>query len=149
MVPPRSSSNTGIQSWNNKGTTSPHAQGYHTSFRWVTEFDYIYRKNALQEPNISSNHSDMVLTALPRLWETILWSTTFLHSFACTECSMWNALDHASHHYWTHQWLQNHSLGTRFSRWRNSTQWGPLLPKGEGMIQVDVGGHPPIPLGPP
>jgi hypothetical protein len=25
-------------------------------------------------------------------------------------------------------------------------QWGPLLPKGGGMIQVDIGGHPPIPL---
>jgi hypothetical protein len=25
-------------------------------------------------------------------------------------------------------------------------QWGPLLPKGEGMIQMDIGGHPPIPL---
>jgi hypothetical protein len=24
-------------------------------------------------------------------------------------------------------------------------QWGPLLPKGGGMIQVDIGGHPPIP----
>jgi len=43
---------------------------------------------------------------------------------------------------------------TKFNRsflisWRNSTQWGPLLPKGGGMIQVDIGGHPPIPLGPP
>jgi hypothetical protein len=28
-------------------------------------------------------------------------------------------------------------------------QWGPLLPKGGGMIQVDIGGHPPIPLIPP
>ena len=28
-------------------------------------------------------------------------------------------------------------------------QWGPLLPKGGGMIQVDIGGHPPIPLEPP
>jgi hypothetical protein len=25
-------------------------------------------------------------------------------------------------------------------------QWRPLLPKGGGMIQVDIGGHPPIPL---
>ena len=33
--------------------------------------------------------------------------------------------------------------------WRNSTQWGPLLLKGGGMIQVDIGGHPPIPLGAP
>jgi hypothetical protein len=28
----------------------------------------------------------------------------------------------------------------------NLTQWGPLLPKGGGMIQVDFGGHPPFPL---
>ena len=28
-------------------------------------------------------------------------------------------------------------------------QWGPLLPKGGGMIQVDIGGHLPSPLGPP
>jgi len=27
-------------------------------------------------------------------------------------------------------------------------QWGPLLPKGGGMIQVDIGGHPPSPLRP-
>ena len=32
--------------------------------------------------------------------------------------------------------------------WRISTQWGPLLPKEGGMIQVDIGGHPPIPFGP-
>jgi len=102
----------------------------------------------------SSDHSDVVLTALLRLWETMLWSTTFLHSFTCTECSMWTTLDHASHHSWLHQRLQNSSLGTEFSRiflisYRNSTQWRPLLPKGGGMIQVDVGGHPLIPLGPP
>ena len=45
--------------------------------------------------------------------------------------------------------MANNSPGNKFSRWRNSTQWGPLLPKGGGMIQVDVGGHPPIPFGPP
>ena len=28
-------------------------------------------------------------------------------------------------------------------------QWGPSLPKGGGMIQVDIDGHPPIPLGAP
>jgi hypothetical protein len=28
----------------------------------------------------------------------------------------------------------------------NLTQWGPLLPKGGGMIQMDLGGHPPFPL---
>ena len=28
---------------------------------------------------------------------------------------------------------------------RNSTQWRPLLPKEGGLIQMDIGGHPPIP----
>jgi hypothetical protein len=28
----------------------------------------------------------------------------------------------------------------------NLTQWGPFLPKGGGMIQIDLGGHPPFPL---
>jgi len=28
-------------------------------------------------------------------------------------------------------------------------QWRPLLPKGGGMIQVDIGGHLPSPPGPP
>ena len=27
----------------------------------------------------------------------------------------------------------------------NSTQWRPLLPKERGLIQVDIGGHPPFP----
>ena len=73
--------------------------GVPTSFRWVTEFGYICRKNALQEPIRSSDHFDMVLTVVPRLWGTMLWSTTFLHSFACTKRSMWTVVDHASHHY--------------------------------------------------
>jgi hypothetical protein len=30
---------------------------------------------------------------------------------------------------------------------RNSTQWRPLLPKEGGLIQVDIGGHPPFPNG--
>jgi hypothetical protein len=29
----------------------------------------------------------------------------------------------------------------------NSTQWRPLLPKEGGLIQVDIGGHPPFPTG--
>ena len=42
---------------------------------------------------------------------------------------------------------------TQFNRiclisWRISMQWGPFLPKEEGMIQVDIGGHPPIPFVP-
>ena len=29
---------------------------------------------------------------------------------------------------------------------RDSTQWRPLLLKGGGLIQMEIGGHPPIPL---
>ena len=133
-VPPCSSSSREIQSWKNTRETSPHPQGYHTSFIWAKNSCCIYIKNALQEPIRSSDHFDMVLTPLPRLWETMLWSTKFPHSFVCTKYSMCTALDHASHHYWTHPILQNISLGTKFSRWENSTQWGTLLLKGGGMI---------------
>jgi hypothetical protein len=28
----------------------------------------------------------------------------------------------------------------------NSTQWIPLIPKEGGLIEMDIGGHPPIPL---
>ena len=28
----------------------------------------------------------------------------------------------------------------------NSTQWIPFPPNGGGLMQVDIGGHPPIPL---
>jgi hypothetical protein len=31
---------------------------------------------------------------------------------------------------------------------KNSMQWRPLLPKEGGLIQVDIGGHPPSPTGP-
>ena len=40
---------------------------------------------------------------------------------------------------------------TKFNRiflsWNNLTQWGPLLPKEGGMIQVYISGHLPIPFG--
>jgi hypothetical protein len=29
----------------------------------------------------------------------------------------------------------------------HSTQWRPFLPKEGGLIQVDIGGHPPFPTG--
>ena len=46
-----------------------------TSYRWETKFGCIFKRNALLEPIRNSDHSDMVLTPLPRLWETMLWST--------------------------------------------------------------------------
>ena len=40
------------------------------------------------------------------------------------------------------------SLRFRFNKSfpRTLTQWGPLIPKGGWLIQVDISGHPPIPL---
>lgn len=175
----------------------------HTSFRWVAKSGCICKRNALSEPTRNSDLSNMVLKPLPWLWETMHLSSTFPHSNACTQCSMWTAFGHTFHHYQTHPILQNNShpqsyihiawnklqlIGswtyrsstlsnkisnciqlskhansftrasgsprTKFSKsflisWRNSTQWGPLLPKGGGMIQVDIGVHLPSPLGPP
>jgi hypothetical protein len=44
------------------------------------------------------------------------------------------------------------SPGAKFSRnflilWGTSTQWRPFLPKEGGLIQMDIGGHPPFPTG--
>jgi hypothetical protein len=36
---------------------------------------------------------------------------------------------------------------TLFPLPENSMQWGPLLPKEGGLIQVDIGGHPHFPIG--
>ena len=43
------------------------------------------------------------------------------------------------------------SPGAKFSRsfpiwWGHSRQWRPLLPKEGGLIQMEISGHPPIPL---
>jgi hypothetical protein len=81
--------------------------GYHTSFRWETRSGYICRKNTLQGPIGSSVHFAMGLKLSPRLWETILLSSTLPPSLACTQCSMWTSSDHIFHHYWTPERLQN------------------------------------------
>ncbi len=79
--------------------------GCHISFRWATKSSFICRRNTLPEPIVNSNHSDMVLTPLPMLWVTIHLSSLFLYSLACTQCLMWTAFDHTSHHCWSHQTL--------------------------------------------
>lgn len=56
----------------------------HIGFRWATKFGWICRNNALSEPIGRSDHSYTGLTPLPRLWVTIVSSTTFPHSLACT-----------------------------------------------------------------
>jgi len=58
--------------------------GCHTSFRWVTKSGCICKRNALLEPIENSDYSDMVLTPLPRKWETMHLSSAFPHSLACT-----------------------------------------------------------------
>jgi hypothetical protein len=75
--------------------------GCHISFRWVTKFGCTCRKNALQNPIGSFDHSVMFYTPSPRPWEISLLSSTFLLSLACTHCSTWISFALISHHYWT------------------------------------------------
>jgi hypothetical protein len=77
--------------------------GCHTSFRWETKFGCTCRKNALQGLIGSFIHSVMDPTPSPRLWVTIILSSTFPHSLACTQYSMWTSFDLIFHHYWTPQ----------------------------------------------
>ncbi len=79
--------------------------GCHISFRWVKKFGCIYINNL--EPIGSSDQSNMGLTPSPWPWETIFSSSTFPHSLACTQHSMWTAFNHTFHHYLTHQTLKN------------------------------------------
>jgi hypothetical protein len=77
--------------------------GCHISFRWETKFGFTWRKNALQGPIGRFSHSIMGLTSSPRLWVTMILSSTFPLSLACTQSSMWLSFGHISHHYWTPQ----------------------------------------------
>jgi hypothetical protein len=77
--------------------------GCPTSFRWAINFGCICRKNTLQYPIEIFFHSTMDLTPSPRLWVTIILSSTFPPSLACTQCLMWTSFSHNFHHYWTPQ----------------------------------------------
>ena len=45
------------------------------------------------------------------------------------------------------KWLTKGQVQHRFPHMMvHLTQWRPLPPKRGGLIQVDIGGHPPIPL---
>jgi hypothetical protein len=56
----------------------------HTSFKWETKFGCTYRNNVLQGLIESFFHSIMDLTPSPMLWVTMLSSSTFPPSLACT-----------------------------------------------------------------
>jgi hypothetical protein len=58
--------------------------GYRTSFRLETRSGYICRKSILQGPIRSSTHFTMGLTLSPRLWVTMILSSTLHPSLACT-----------------------------------------------------------------
>jgi hypothetical protein len=73
--------------------------GCHISFRWVTNFGCICKKNALPDPIESFTHSFMGHTPSPRLWVIMVLSLTFLLSSTCTQCSTWISFDLISHHY--------------------------------------------------
>jgi hypothetical protein len=45
------------------------------------------------------------------------------------------------------KWLTKHQVQQKFPHLMGElNKWRPFLPKGGGLIQVDIGGHPPIPL---
>jgi hypothetical protein len=58
--------------------------GCHTSFKWETKFGCTCRKNALQGLIKIFFHSIMDLTPSPRIWVTMISSSTFPPSLACT-----------------------------------------------------------------
>jgi hypothetical protein len=61
------------------------------------------QKERLTGPHQSFIHSIMDLTPSPRLWVTMILSSTFPPSLACTQCSMWTSFNLIFHHYWTPQ----------------------------------------------
>ena len=58
----------------------------HTSFRWETKFGCTCKNNALQDPIERFVHFAMDLTPSPRLWVTIILSSTSPPSLVCTQC---------------------------------------------------------------
>ena len=74
--------------------------GCHSSFRWETKFGCTCRKNALHCLIRSFIQSVIDPTPSPRLWATIILSSTFRHYLACNQYSMWTSLDLIFHHYW-------------------------------------------------
>jgi hypothetical protein len=75
----------------------------HKSFRWATKFGCICRKKSLLYPIGSFSHPIMCCKPSPWLWVIMILSSTFLLSFAYTQCSMCITFDLISHHYWTPQ----------------------------------------------
>jgi hypothetical protein len=74
---------------------------YRTHFRLETSSCYTFIRTILQGPIRSYSHFTMGLTPSPRLWVTMILSSTLHHSLACTQCSMWTYLNHIFHHYLT------------------------------------------------
>jgi len=99
--------------------------GCHICFRWEIKFGCTGRKNALQGPIGSFAHSVMGRTPSPRLWVTMILSSTFPLSLAYTQSSTWLSFDHISDHYWTPQDRKSvdtnraqpllHEIGTQWS----------------------------------
>jgi hypothetical protein len=74
--------------------------GYHTSFRLATKFGYICRRSISLGPIRSFSHFIMGLTLSPRLWVSILLSSTLHPSLVYIQYSMWTSFSHIFHHYW-------------------------------------------------
>jgi hypothetical protein len=73
----------------------------HTNFRWERNFGFTCRKRALQDHIESFFHSTMDLIPSPRLWVTMIFTSTFPPSLSCTPCLMSTSFNHTFHHYWT------------------------------------------------
>jgi hypothetical protein len=73
--------------------------GCHMIFRWAIKFGCNCRKNSIHDPIKIFIHFAMDLTPSPRMWVTIILSSTFPHSLACTPCLMWTSLCHTFHPY--------------------------------------------------
>jgi hypothetical protein len=76
----------------------------HISFRWVTKSFVAFAEiTPYMAPSKDSPTSVMVHTPSPRLWVTMILSSTLPPFLVCIQSSTWLSFDHISHHYWTPQ----------------------------------------------
>jgi hypothetical protein len=73
--------------------------GCHTSFKCETKIGCTCRNNALHGLIEKFVHSIMDPISSPRMWVTMVLSSTFPHSLACTQYSMWTSFNLIFHHY--------------------------------------------------
>jgi hypothetical protein len=75
--------------------------GYHISFKLATKSGYICRRSISLGPIKIFSHFVMGLTLSPRLWVSMILSSTLHPSLVFIQYSMWTSFDHIFDHYWT------------------------------------------------